>query len=54
MSDEIIETIPFQPPSSALFELLEFAEACRRDLDRACGVPREVNPSLLGWGERDE
>ena len=52
MNDSDIQAIPFQEPSPQLFELLQLIQNCEHDLNRLCGMPREVEPSLLGWGER--
>jgi len=49
-SVEVIEAIPFQPPSQALLGLLQFIEDCRRDLQRLCAFEFSTD-ELRGWGE---
>jgi len=49
-SVEVIEAIPFQPPSQALFELLQFVEDSHRDLQRLCAFEFSTD-ELRGFGE---
>ena len=40
MNAEVIEAIPFQQPSPALLELLQWLEDSYRDMQVVCGWPR--------------
>jgi hypothetical protein len=67
MSIEVIETIPFTPPSAELFELLRWMSQASEDITRFCATAGATAqsedsvrltaessrpPQLLGWGER--